>query len=277
MTSETTNYENILYEVDAEHICWITLNRPEKANAMSEALILELRSGLLRADQDDSVHVIVVRGAGKGFSGGYDLDGDSQDDRSSIYPYRLKYIRQFEEFITPWLLSKPVICAIHKYAIGKAFEFSLFCDYTIATSDTKMGYSEVRYGLSAHCLFMPWLVNMKTAKDLLLTGREVPAEEAKTLGLISEVCAPEQLHEVTKRKATLMARIPRHMQQMHKMYLNRLYEMQGLRSATDYYLELVAVLGQQPVPEYEELTRMTVEKGLRAALDHAQARYKGLD
>ncbi|MBT1159481.1 enoyl-CoA hydratase/isomerase family protein [Aminobacter anthyllidis] len=277
ITPDTTNYENILYEVDSEHICWVTLNRPEKANAMSEQLILELRAALLRADQDEDVNVIVVRGAGRGFSGGYDLDGDAQDDRSSIYPYRLKYIRQFEEFITPWLLSKPVIASVHKYAIGKAFEFSLFCDYTIATSDTKMGYSEVRYGLSAHCLFMPWLVNMKTAKDLLLTGREVPAHEAKVLGLISEVVEPADLHEATKRKATLMARIPREMQRMHKMYLNRLYELQGLRTATDYYLELVAVLGQQPVPEYVELTKMTVEKGLRAALDHAQARYKGLD
>ncbi|WP_192179669.1 enoyl-CoA hydratase/isomerase family protein [Mesorhizobium amorphae] len=277
ITPETTEYEHLLYEVDAEHVCWLTLNRPEKINAMNERLIAELRAGLLRADQDENVNVMVIRGAGRGFCSGHDLDEDTADDRSSIYDYRMKYIRQFEQFTTPWTVSKPVIASVHKYAIGKGFELSLFCDVTIVTSDTKMGYSEVRYALSGHCMFMPWLVNMKSAKDILLTGREVSAKEAKEMGLVTEVVAPEDLHEATRRKATLMARMPREMQRMHKMYLNRVYEMQGLKSATDFYLEQVAIMGAQPLPEYVELTKMTIEKGLRAALDHAQARYQGLD
>ncbi|MER8961734.1 enoyl-CoA hydratase/isomerase family protein [Mesorhizobium sp. M0701] len=277
ITAETTEYEHLLYEVDAEHVCWLTLNRPEKINAMNERLIAELRAGLLRADQDDNVNVMVIRGAGRGFCSGHDLDEDTADDRTSIYEYRLKYIRQFEQFTTPWTVSKPVIASVHKYAIGKGFELSLFCDVSIVTSDTKMGYSEVRYGLSGHCMFMPWLVNMKTAKDILLTGRDVSAKEAKEMGLVTEVVSPEDLHEATRRKATLMARMPREMQRMHKMYLNRVYEIQGLKSATDFYLEQVAIMGAQPLPEYVELTKMTIEKGLRAALDHAQARYKGLD
>lgn len=277
ITPETTEYKHLLYDVDAERVCWLTLNRPDKSNAMNERLIAELRAGLLRADKDDGVNVIVIRGAGRGFCGGHDLEEDTSDDRSSIYDYRLKYIKQFEDFTTPWIVTKPIIASVHKYAIGKGFELSLFCDFTIATSDTMMGYSEVRYGLSAHCIFMPWLVNMKTAKELLLTGRDVSAAEAKQMGLVTEVVDPEELEEATRRKATLMARMPRDMQRMHKMYLNKVYELQGLRTATDYYLELVAIMGQQPVAEYVEFTKVTVEKGLKAAINNGKARYEGLE
>ncbi|MER8577086.1 enoyl-CoA hydratase-related protein, partial [Mesorhizobium sp. M1409] len=269
-------YEHLLYEVDAEHVCWLTLNRPDKANAMNERLIAELHSGLLRADDDDNVNVIVIRGAGKGFCGGHDLEDDVNDDRSSIYSYRLKYFKQFDEFSTPWRVTKPVIASMHKFAVGKGFELSLFCDLSIATTDTLMGYSEVRFGGTGHCMFMPWLVHMKTAKELLLTGRNVLAPEAKEMGLVNKVVAPEELEEVTRRTATLMARIPRDMQRVHKMYLNRVYEIQGLKTATDYYLEVVAIMGQSPVPEGAEFTRVTAEKGLRAALKESNARYEGL-
>ncbi|RWN50281.1 hypothetical protein [Mesorhizobium sp.] len=118
---------------------------------------------------------------------------------------------------------------------------------------------------------------MKTAKDRLLTGRELAAAQTKEMGLVTEVVEPDQLAEATCRKATLMARLPREMQQMHKMYLNRGYEMQGLRTATDYYLEQVAIMGAQPMPEYAEFSRMTAEEELRAALDHANSRYEELD
>ncbi|MER8944174.1 enoyl-CoA hydratase-related protein [Mesorhizobium sp. M0915] len=272
---ETTKYEHLIYEVDTEQVCWLTLNRPEKINAMNERLLAELRAGLLRADDDDKVNVIIIRGAGRGFCAGHDLEeGPPSDDHLSMYEYRLKYIRQFEQFTTPWLISKPVIASVHKYAIGKGFELSLFCDVSIVTSDIRMGYGMVRYGIAGHCMFMPWLVNMKAAKDLLLTGREVSGKEAKELGLATEVVAPEELHEATRRKATLMARMPRDMQRMHKMYLNRVYEMRGLKSGTDYYLELVAIAGL--LPEYAEFTKLTIEKGLKAALNNIQARYEGL-
>ncbi len=277
ITPENTKYEHLIYDVDGEHVCRLTLNRPEKLNAMNLRLIAELQAGLLRADADDDVNVIVIQGAGRGFCAGHDLEEDAAEDRSSVYEYRAHYFHQFDEFTTPWRVTKPVIASIHKYAIGKGFELSLFCDVTIVTDDTALGYNEVRYGVSGHCMFLPWLVNMKTAKDLLLTGRELSAAEAKDMGLVTDVVAPDKLAEATRKKATLMARLPREMQRMHKMYLNRVYEMQGIKTATDYYLEQVAIMGAQPVPEYAEFSRMTIDKGLRAALDHANARYEGLD
>lgn len=83
ISAETTEYKHLLYEVDAERICWLTLNRPNKINAMNERLLAELRAALLRADHDDDVNVIVIRGAGRGFCAGHDLEEDTSDDRSS--------------------------------------------------------------------------------------------------------------------------------------------------------------------------------------------------
>lgn len=269
-------YEHLIYEVDADHICWLTLNRPEKLNAMNLKLIAELEAGLERADADDDVNVIVIQGAGRAFCAGHDLDEDAAEDRTSIYNYRAHYFRQFDEFTTPWRITKPVIASVNSIAIGKGFELSLLCDITIASDDTRMGYNEVRYGISGHCMFLPWLVGMKAAKDLLLTGRELTAQEAKEIGLVTDVVPLADLKESTRKKALLMARMPREMQRMHKMYLNRVYEMQGLRTATDYYLEQVAILGAQPVPEYEAFSAATATQGLKAALAAANAKYDGL-
>ena len=273
----TQTYEHLIYETDADHICWLTLNRPECLNAFNKKLLAELRDGLERADADDTIHVIVIRGAGRAFSSGHDLKEDAEDEFASFYHYRTHYFRQFEEFTTPWRITKPVIASVRSIAIGKGFELTLFCDVTIVSEDTRLGYNEVRYGISAHCMFLPWLVNMKTAKDLLLTGREVTASEAKEMGLVTEIVPLEKLEEATRRKAKLMARLPVEMQRAHKMYLNRVYEIQGLRSATDHYLELLPAFGYTRVPEYEAFVASVNEKGLRQALAEANARYEGLD
>lgn len=270
-------YKHLLYRTDADGICWLTLNRPEKLNAMSLALIAELRAGLERADADAKARVIVLRGAGRAFCAGHDLDEDARESRASIYEYRVHYFRQFEDFTAPWRVTKPVIASVNSIAIGKGFELALMCDITIVSDDVRMGYQETRYGISGHCMFLPWLVGMKTAKDLLLTGRDLNAEEAKAAGLVTEAVPLPQLAAATRRKALLMARMPAEIQRMHKMYLNRVYEVQGMRTATDYYLEQVAILGAQPVPEYQAFSRTTAKSGLRAALKKARKRYEGLD
>lgn len=156
-----------------------------------------------------------------------------------------------------------MIASVNSIAIGKGFELSLFCDIIVVIDDTLIGYYEMCYGISDHCMFLPWLVNIKTAKDLLLTGCELTAAEAKEMGLVTEVVPLEGLKKATHWKALLMARMPRDVQRLHKMYLNRVYEMQGLKTATDYYLEQVAIMGANPVPEYEAFSKSTVEMGLR--------------
>lgn len=277
VSPQTTEYENLIYEVDDERICWLTLNRPEKLNALNRPLIAELRAGLLRAESDDNVNVIVIRGAGRGFCAGHDLVEDATDEWDSMYAYRTHYVEQLEDFTTPWQISKPVIASVQGFAIGKGFELTLFCDASIITSDVVMGYKEFRYGATGHSMFLPYLVGMRAAKDLILTGRTVPAQEAKELGLATKVVEPDELEEATRKMATLMARVPRELQRLHKTFLNRTYEMQNIKTSAAYYEELVGFMGAAPMPEVAEFIEMIRTDGLKKALHHANARYEGLD
>ncbi len=270
-------YDCLLYEVDDHHICWITLNRPEKLNAFNSQLCREFCAALERAERDKMVNVVVVRGAGRGFCSGHDLSEDAEDDFESIYDYRDHYIWQQREFTAAWRICTPVITSIHYCAIGKGFELALFSDITIVTEETRLGYNEMRYGIAAMNFVLPWLVHMKVAKDLILTGREVSAREARDMGLITEVVKAEDLEAVTLKRARLIAAMPREMQRVHKHYLNRVFELQGLTAATDTYQDLMTMLSFCPTKIYEDFTRETLAEGLKSALRTANARYEGLD
>ena len=271
------NYEHLLYEVDDEHICRVTLNRPECINAFNSRLCGELSAALEAADRDDDVHVVVLRGAGKGFSSGHDLKEDADDDFPSIYAYRNHYLQQQHEFTAPWRISKPVIASVHYCAIGKGFEIAILCDITIVTEDTRLGYKEMRYGISGFHMILPWLVNMKNARDLIFTGREVSAFEAKDMGLVTEVVPPDELEAATLKKARLVAAMPNEMQRIHKHYVNHIYDQMGRSNAVNWYNDLMSMMSFCPVEVYQDFSRITLEKGLKAALAETNAKYDGLD
>lgn len=271
------HFNDVLYEVDDEHICWITLNRPAKLNAVGARMAGELGVAMETADRDPDVNVIVLRGAGRGFCSGHDLTEDAADDFATVYDYRNAYAWQNEAFTAPWRIGTPVISSIHYVAIGKGFELALMTDVTIITSDCRLGYREARYGIASMNMILPYVVGMKAAKDLLLTGREVDAHEALAMGLVTRVVEPDELEDVTLRTARIMARMPQQMQRAHKQYLNRVYELQGLKTAADYYQDLMTLMSFNPVPEYEAFQQRTNEHGLKVALEWAQARFEGLD
>ncbi len=271
------SYEHLLYEVDAEHICWVTLNRPECINAFNTKLCAELSAALEAADSDDAVHVVVLRGAGKGFSSGHDLKQDAEDDFPSIYAYRNHYRQQQHEFTAPWRISKPVIASVHYCAIGKGFEIATLCDITLVTEDTRLGYKEMRYGISGFHMILPWLVNMKTARDLMLTGREISAREAREAGLVTEVVAADELEAATLNKARLVAALPNEMQRIHKHYVNHVYDLMGRSAAVDWYNDLMTMMSFCPTEVYRNFGELTREKGLKTALAETNANYEGLD
>lgn len=271
------SYQHLLYEVDSEHICWVTLNRPECINAFNTRLCQEMSHALEAADRDDNVHVVVLRGAGKGFSSGHDLKEDADDDFPSIYAYRNHYLQQQHEFTAPWRISKPVIASVHYCAIGKGFEIASLCDITIVTDDTRLGYKEMRYGISGFHMILPWLVNMKTARDLLLTGRELGAQEAQQLGLVTEVVKAGELAAATLKKARLVAALPTEMQRIHKHYVNHVYDLMGHSSAVNWYNDLMTMMSFCPTEVYQKFSEITVDQGLKTALSETNARYDGLE
>ena len=269
------SYEHLLYQVRRK-ICTITLNRPEVLNAVNSKLCSEVSEALHAADRDESVNVIVLKGAGRAFCSGHDLKQDAEEPRE-IYAYYEHYKAEFDEFTTIWQITTPVIASVHGYCIGKGFEYAMMADIAIVSEEVMLGLGEMRYGIPAITLTMPWKMGMNDAKEMVLGGIDIPAAEAKKRGMITTVCKREDLEKVTEKTARRLALMPRNMQKMHKAYLNRVYDRMGFWQANKDYLEVLAILGTQTVPEYEKFSKTTQEKGLRAALAEANAPFDALE
>jgi len=187
------NYKNIQLVNDGR-VATITLNRPEKRNAISFELIEDLLLALDEVAKSDAI-VTIVTGAGKAFCSGMDLDNlkallgrspeeNLEDSRTMVQLFRTLY-----EF------PKVTIAAVNGAAIAGGTGLALLCDFTLAVPDAKFGYTEVRIGFVPAIVstFLLRQIGEKQARDLLLTGRIFGAEEALRLGLVSEIVAPESL------------------------------------------------------------------------------------
>jgi enoyl-CoA hydratase/carnithine racemase len=192
--AETT----VLCEVK-DGVAELTLNRPERMNAFSPQMAVELIQAFRRLGEDDSVRVIVVTGAGRAFCAGADLGGGDQTfagretdgDADEVLPRDAR-----ARNIQPWKLPKPVIAAINGHAIGVGLTLPLQFDIRIAAVDAKLSFAFVQRGIMpelASTYILPRLIGIARASDLLLTGRIFLGEEAARLGVVNEALASEQV------------------------------------------------------------------------------------
>jgi len=203
----------VVYEVK-NRIGWITLNRPEAMNAMSQEMSSEIVSACRRAEHDESVGVVVFTGAGdKAFSAGMDLKERAQ---APVPPIERRRTKTAPEANTPTkavgAISKPTIAAINGYAVGGGLELALVCDLRIAATDAKLGLAEVRRGIipgAGGTQRLARVVGLARALDLGLSGRLVEGAEAFRIGLVHEVVAREELSAAAERLAeTLLKGAP---------------------------------------------------------------------
>jgi enoyl-CoA hydratase/carnithine racemase len=178
----------------------LVLNRPEKRNAMSQALLVELRDALSAAAERESVHCVVLRGEGPVFSAGVDL-GELMSfagEPSVLRPFRgvfLDCANLCEE------MAKPVVCQIHGTCLGGALEVALGCDLRIASSDAKLALPEVKLGIIPDVggsSRLPAVVGLGRAKELIMTGRTIDATEAQHIGLVNRVVEAGELEQATQ-------------------------------------------------------------------------------
>lgn len=175
----------------------ITLNRPEKRNAISRELIDDLLRALEKARQQDSTRVVIITGAGKAFCSGMDLDElqvlatRSQEQNTNDSELMARLFRSIYEF------PKPTIAAVNGAAIAGGCGIATLCDFTLASDEAKFGYTEVRIGFMPAIVsaFLALQIGEKHARDLLLTGRIIEAREAYRLGLVNDVVPPDQVIE----------------------------------------------------------------------------------
>jgi methylglutaconyl-CoA hydratase len=198
------NYNTIQLAYDSG-VAAITLNRPEKRNAISFELIDDLLRAFDEVAKSEAI-VVIVTGAGKAFCSGMDLDnlkallGRSPEQNVKDSEAMVKLFRSLYEF------PKVTIAAVNGAAIAGGTGLALLCDFTLAVPEAKFGYTEVRIGFVPAIVstFLLRQVGEKQARDLLLTGRLFDAEEAMRIGLVSEIVAPEKLMERARELATLL-------------------------------------------------------------------------
>lgn len=262
-----------------DSICYLTLNRPEKLNALNAELLSEFREALDVIEADPEVRVVILTGAGRAFSAGFDIErdpGQPEPHEAGADAWREQLKSHIETFMMVWNLSVPVIAAINGYALGGACELVQVCDIKIASERAVLGEPEIRVGLGPPLLITPFSVGLARAKELLLTGDTIDAHEAARIGMVSRVVSHDQLMPECERVARKITRISRVGVKMNKIAVNRAMESMGFLTAVQQNLELMTHFDTSITPEQEEFSAIRRERGLRAALDWRDARFRDL-
>lgn len=271
-------FEFLIYERKGP-ICYLTLNRPEKLNALNAGLMAELREALATIEVDPEIRVVILTGAGRAFSAGFDITREPGDPELHEVPAdtRREHLKShIDTFMMIWNLSKPVIAAVNGFALAGACELVQVCDIKIASERAVLGEPEIRAGLGPPFLITPFSVSPMKAKELLLTGDTIDAQEAHRLGMVNRVVPHDDLMaecERTAKKICLMAQVG---VKMTKRAVNRVMEGMGFLSSIEHNLELMVHFETSTSPETEEFNDVRREKGLRAALDWRDDRFKDL-
>jgi enoyl-CoA hydratase len=239
-------YETIAVDSPAEHLARITLNRPEKRNAISARMRVELLDALRSHDQDPGVRVTIIRGAGVCFSAGYDLAGGPMMEGAPFYsaPGDGQWARQCNDtWFSIWDLAKPVIAQVHGYAIAGATELASACDLVYVADDAEISYPVVRIMSPPDWQYHTVLLGMRRAMELMLTGDSISGVEAAAIGFANRSFPPEALEESVLAVAGRVAGVPSDLAQINKRSVHRAFDVWGARAAIRAGTELQALAG----------------------------------
>lgn len=268
------DYQTILYRVDAP-IALVTLNRPHVLNALSVELTDEMGRALDAAEADPQVRVVILRGAGRAFSAGYDLKETADGPPLGVVGWRRRLEHHVRFTLRVWDLKKPVIAAVHGFVLGGGCDLAMMCDLTVAAEGTLFGEPEIRFGSGVVTMIMPWVVGLKKTKELLFTGHDkIDAREAMELGMVNRVVPAERLEEEALALAHEIAKIDPEAIALTKAAINRTFEIAGLKAGIEYNLEIDTLIEAAETPERVEFNRIRKAQGLKAALTWRDARFR---
>lgn len=265
--------ENLVLYKRVDNVAVITLNRPEKRNALSHAALLQLDAAFEKANSDDEVRAIVLEGEGKSFCAGADLSGDGE---------RMKGVKMLENFENHharyfrfWDSRKVTVCAVQGHALGRGLEIALCADIIIAEEDAKIGQPEVREGFVIWSV-VPWLVNPQKAKLFMISGDMVDGHEAEKMGLVGKVVPSGTAREAALKTAKRLSHIPALASASIKKMINGTYESMGFRAQQEAGTHVTALISSFTPEEkgIAELVRIRQEQGLKASLRYRDAPFE---
>ena len=246
----------------------VELNRPEKLNAINSEMLDGLVAALDQAQNDDGIRAVVLSGAGRAFSAGFDLDMGSPTDGESQGDFlRRELQRNFDVIMRFHEFPKPIIAAVHGYCFGSSMEIAAFCDITLAAEDCRFGAPEVRFGSGMVCLILPWIIGQKHARELLLVGSDnIRADRAEAIGLINRVVPADELVLAAFAMAGEISLNDPVAVQLTKKALNRSLDIAGLNKALKEALEIDIEIESTDTPDSREFNRVLEAEGPKAAI-----------
>src|SRR5215471_10172195 len=234
----------VRYEVE-EKVGVITLNRPEKLNAISPELQQQLTDAFTRADADPQTSVVLLRAEGRSFCAGYDISArepGTDDWRSDPTRAHHHLHPQLEFEMLPWTMKKPVIAAVQGHVMGGGCELVMLCDLTIAADNATFGEPEVRFSSVGPAIVMPAIIGYKKARELLYFGDAIDAETARQLGMVNRVVPLADLREKSLAWAKRLALISPEALYATKLAINRGADAAGFTNRIQAGLEAIAPL-----------------------------------
>ncbi|MCC6959142.1 MAG: crotonase/enoyl-CoA hydratase family protein [Dehalococcoidia bacterium] len=280
-----TDFNTIMYEVDRGR-ARITLNRPEKLNALSLELQTELNTALWEADNDNNVHAVILRGNGRAFSAGYDLTplsnrkaaGATSDQYTAVYrggrtfdddAWQLEKAQRLRMAIFD--MHKPVIAQVHGYCLAGGTDVALLCDIIIAADDATIGFPPARAMGSLPNQMWVYHCGPQWAKRLFLTGDTITGAEAAQIGLVLKSVPATQLAQEVESLVDRMVMIDTDLLSANKRIVNVALELMGARTMQRFGVENDA--RAHLAPSVREFGRIAGEQGLKAALHWRDAKF----
>lgn len=262
----------VLYE-KSNGIATITLNRPEKLNAINAEMVEQLTHRIAEAGADDSVKVVLFAGSGRAFSAGFDINDEVEEGTESPLDWQPILTRDSDMTMSIWSCPKPTIAVVRGYCLAGGCEVAMACDLIVAADDAKFGEPEIQYGSGPVTLLMPFILGQKKTNELLFTGDRIDAQAALAAGLVNTVVPGAALEDTAQELARRIALTPLAVLRLTKQALNRAYEAMGLREAVNANIDISAILNGANTPEQQEFDRIAKTGGLKAALAWRDSRY----
>jgi enoyl-CoA hydratase len=284
-----SDYQFILYEV-ADKLATITFNRPDRRNAINWPMSGEIKDALKKAELDPNVTVIVLKGAGPCFSSGYDMgptmgkperqigdltaETETGEETVSVWDNRARVQGHIEYMLDIWNNWKPVIAQVHGEALGGASALALACDLLIAGQDARIGHPGVRaLAPGEETAIFAWHVGIKKAKEMVLTGDALTAQEMLDYGMANYVFPVDQLEHETRTIARRIANIDSQLLSLSKRMINRVFDQAGFTFSMQSSGEFVTLAGR--LPSNQTFKKISREKGLREALKWRDGPFGG--
>jgi enoyl-CoA hydratase len=251
------------------------MNRPESLNALNSELTGALSEALAQAGGDEAVRVVILRGAGRAFCAGYDLNEDAAGGALDAKSWHEELSHSTEQMLEILDCPKPVIASVHSYCLAGGTDLMLACDLAVAADDAYFGYVDVRFGSGVVSMFLPWVVGVRKAKELLFTGEDrIPADEALRMGMVNRVVPRDELDSATLALAEEIAKNEPFVVQTTKRAVNRAWDVAGFRAAMAANTELDVLIETADLPARHEFRRITQEQGLKAAIAWRDAKFR---